>query len=551
MSGARQGQTRGVFFGVFLFFLSACGADGGFGGSNQSNPVTTPQSSGDAFESMDLGDVQFLDFGGDGSVDIRFEDAAAGDTYLAVLHSHNILEGDFNLFIQGSASVAPTAALTYAMSTEALPALMADEAENPMHESMRAWGTVFAQDASRAALDSEGPTYMALTSALQLDSVKDFRVLNSLSSVTTYADIEGRLRYMDDDVLIYVDTEMDGSSDLDDEDIAEVAANFSGHALPKARSLFGEESDVNGDDRISIVMTPVLNRICLSSGIVTGFFFPGDLYAQDNTNPASNEQEIFYTLVPDPFAKHCRSLGIDFTIKNILPGVLAHEFQHMVSFNQHVLVSRGVTEEPWLNEALSHLAEDLTGFGQENYARVKLFLDQSNSTSLIPAGLPSLAERGMSYLFLRYLYEQSDNPNQFINDLLQTNQTGVGNIEEGLSDNHSVFSTFTRSLAYWQVALILSDNNITNDARFTYQERSVDPVTGNYSGICMQCTAEDGRGTVLNGPKISTVSTFPLTLNVQSTGTQFIQLENPGESLTIQGSQGAQLGGALIRLKAN
>ena len=41
--------------------------------------------------------------------------------------------------------------------------------------------------------------------------------------------------------------------------------------------------------------------------------------------------------------------------------MIIHEFQHMISFNQHVLVRGGNAEETWLNEGLSSFAEELGG----------------------------------------------------------------------------------------------------------------------------------------------------------------------------------------------
>ena len=59
---------------------------------------------------------------------------------------------------------------------------------------------------------------------------------------------------------------------------------------------------------MTILYTPEVNRATPAgaAGFVAGFFWPGDLvkkteYAQLNIQcPQTNEQEIFYMLVPDP-----------------------------------------------------------------------------------------------------------------------------------------------------------------------------------------------------------------------------------------------------------
>ena len=73
----------------------------------------------------------------------------------------------------------------------------------------------------------------------------------------------------------------------------------------------------------------------------------------------SNDGEVFYGAVPRD-APGCSA----YTKANVTrsqPGVFIHEFQHMISFNQHVLVRGGNVEETWLNEGLSHFAEELGG----------------------------------------------------------------------------------------------------------------------------------------------------------------------------------------------
>jgi hypothetical protein len=556
MNRAFQGRYGGVAEGLLISMvvvLMACGT-----GSDSSSSITSTASNDEHGENsisdMNLGEVQFLDFGSGQGLDINFDGSSGQDTYLAVIHSRNVQEGSFNIVIQGDTSTSTLASspasLEFDTSVPGIEDLDDQAGENPMHELVRAWSSVYATSPYVNPVEPQTTTLPALTSALSVGSTRNFRALNSLSSITSYDTIEARLRYVSNNLYVYVDTVMDNSNYLVDEDINELANSLEEHSLPIERDLFGTESDVNGDGHITILMTPVLNEMCSSTGIVTGFFFPGDLYEQNDSNPASNEQEIFYTLVPDPTGQFCRALGIDFAMQNILPGVLAHEFQHMVSFNQHVFLSGGTTEEPWLSEALSHLAEDITGNGPENYSRVKLFLDRANSTTLIPPGLPSLAERGMGYLFTRYLYEQAADSEVFINRLLATDKTGVGNIEDALKQASATVSDFNEAFAYWQVALALSGTGLTDDSRFTYKDRVIDSVTGNYRGMCLYCDAEDGRGTILSGPALTDVPSLPLAVDIDSTQTRFFQIEAPGTNLSISGSSGLELGGALIRLEA-
>ena len=113
----------------------------------------------------------------------------------------------------------------------------------------------------------------------------------------------------------------------------------------------------------------------------------------------------------------------DFVKQQIAP-VFIHEFQHMISYNQHVLI-RGSAEgeQVWLNEGLSHFAEELGGrllgngpgqgqassrlvqFGIGNILNANDYLLNPESHFLIMPGSSTgtLEERGAAWLFVRWL----------------------------------------------------------------------------------------------------------------------------------------------------
>ncbi|MBI2500275.1 MAG: hypothetical protein HYW02_02130 [Deltaproteobacteria bacterium] len=349
------------------------------------------------------------------------------------------------------------------------------------------------------------------------------------------------MRAITSNLLVYVDKE--ASDNIKDDEIEELALNFDQNSIPLERDLFGNESDLNNDGYISVLMSGVTNGMASSGGIVTGFFFPADLYSKRASNPCSNEQEIFYTLVPDPKGEFGVPITAEFATQNILPGVLCHEYQHMISFNRHALLGEGKTEEPWLNEAISHLAEDLCGYGLENYSRVKLFLDKPNTTSLVPTTSPSLAERGAGYLFLRYLYEQQPKGEAFLRNLLEGNSSGAENIVASFGDGE-----FADLLNRWSLTLALSELGLTSDSKYNYQTPFKHSVTGNRSGICLRCDAEDGRGTILKGPAMAEVDSFPIAVNLNATSSQILIVSDPPSSLGIIGTGGPNLTGTMLRL---
>ena len=497
------------------------------------------QSVGADFDNLALGDIETVDLSGTKTT-LDFSQATSDDEYLLVINATDTASSSYNLQWTGDSLPALT------METKSESNRPEDTATQ-FHQLMRESENIFRETGNYKEATVSDQAGLQVTS--KVGEERSFRVLSSLNSITAYKEITATLKLASDDVYVYLDKSSD--SDLPQAAIDKLASEFAGIALPLERALFGPESDINADGHITILMTCVLNQMSASGGLVTGFFFPGDLYQRNTVNPVSNAQEILYTLVPDPSGKCGTPISVDFTIKNILPGVLAHEYQHMNSFNQHVFVNHGSTEEPWLNECLSHVTEDLTGFGNENPSRIALFLSQTSSTALIPSTPPNLAERGACYLFLRYLYEQSEDGPAFLSRLYGTSKIGIANLEQAFAGTDSDFDEFPEFLSRWSIALGLSETGVTSDPRYNYQPRAVHLQTGNLTGICTRCDTQDGRGTVLGGPVMATLTKYTAATNVKSTATQFYRLRQPSGKITLNASGNPTLVGAIAKLQKN
>ena len=208
--GGHKGRWGGfIIMAAFLMGLMGCGS-----GDNLAETLTAStghESGRTQIQGMKLGDVQFLDFGSGQTTHISFDADSGQATYLALIQSHNIKEGDFSLTLQGSSSVSTSSS----EETElALTAAFVDEPldDNPMHEMMRAWDQVYAEDPEAQPVQFAMSSLAALSTQPKVGDTRSFRVLDSLQTVTSYSAVTGRLRYITDDVLLYVDTEMDGDS---------------------------------------------------------------------------------------------------------------------------------------------------------------------------------------------------------------------------------------------------------------------------------------------------------------------------------------------------
>jgi len=189
-------------------------------------------------------------------------------------------------------------------------------------------------------------------------------------------------------------------------------------------TAFGRESDIDGNTVVIVLMTNVVNKLvtqqqCTSQGFVAGFFFGADIDPAFATDPRVNHGEVFYSIVADPdgtlSCAHSAS-----QLERLVPVTFVHEFQHMISYNQHVLLRGGEPQALWLDEGLSHFAEELGGRSflpadQASFSRYAIgnlfnayrYLDSTGTRFLIfSGGIGSLAERGAAWLFVRYITDQ-------------------------------------------------------------------------------------------------------------------------------------------------
>lgn len=274
--------------------------------------------------------------------------------------------------------------------------------------------------------------------------VGDTRKFKVLNPEKTFDDIIARVHYITEHSLIYVDEETPAGG-FTDQDLAFLAEQFEDPIHPTVTGVFGLESDLDSNGRVVILFTPGVNRLTPpgSDGYVGGFFFGVDLLT-DRTG--SNKGEIFYAVVPDPTGAHGPSLSRT-TLLSSIPAILAHEFEHMVHFNQRILVAGAADQDAlWLSEALAQMAEDLVGMAYEgmgdpvraldyqlgNWSRARRFLLDPSQVSVL-ATLPpgTLAERGAGWVLLKHLYGR-DGQNDLLRTLTGSKRTGVENITSAI-----------------------------------------------------------------------------------------------------------------------
>ncbi len=229
---------------------------------------------------------------------------------------------------------------------------------------------------------------------------RTFKVLNLRGY--GYDEVAADLVLDGESTLAYLET---GQTEEVRDEVAVLAGAFDSRIQKRVQTAFGRYSDVDGNGKVILLFTPRLN----ASGLAIGFFYPGDLFPATDDLPESNEAEVLYLGVPeeDSFNFSADSLS----------ATACHELQHLVNFSHVTLPYAGDPNPPlspiWLNEGLSHLAEDLCGYNTlgGNLAFVARFLQRPWEISLTSTGADgtgdSIERRGAAYLFLRYAMEQA------------------------------------------------------------------------------------------------------------------------------------------------
>ncbi|MNR84074.1 Neutral metalloprotease precursor [compost metagenome] len=238
--------------------------------------------------------------------------------------------------------------------------------------------------------------------------------------------------------------------------VQELATMFDATIFPRVSQSFGAPPSpgIDQDPRIYVVISPAVDNFGKDSGLM-GYFWSRDLYQREH----SNEKEIIF--LTDKIFKHKPWTTY---------GTLAHEYTHLVVYNQKVLVpKRTAAEETWLDEAMAMLAMDLCGFGLRNgndqiAKDIDKFQANPDKFSLTDwFRNPDGFSYGLSYLFARYLYDRYSEG--MIRDLLRAPQVGVSGIEQALSSRGISFEDLYSD---WSIANAISGLGITTDPRYSY-----------------------------------------------------------------------------------
>jgi hypothetical protein len=318
---------------------------------------------------------------------------------------------------------------------------------------------------------------------------RSFQVLDETNQVQ---DIQGECVQVGGSLAVWLDrTTNDPAPAAIDPDMAnDISDGFQNTVLLRHHIFFGQESDVDSDGLFHLLYTPLF----ASSGVIA-FVSYCDLVNLFGC-PIHNNMELVYATPPDQISNPMMN-----SVSSILE-VTAHETQHSIYYHRKFMLNNltYVNENPYVTEALSALAEDLSGYGNGTFyvwAHTLDYIMDISGPDLLDGSVESYdpgrdaALRGGGYLLYRYLFEQAGGNefaegNQitdlggiaFLNALIDSPELGQANLEQLTS------RSITDILFDWYTTLAVSNRKRTDDT----------PLNGPLTGPVMtDVSAADGQ----------------------------------------------------------
>jgi len=282
------------------------------------------------------------------------------------------------------------------------------------------------------------------TSSPKLGSSRVFTVMNIKTN--TFSSIEPVLRYSGRKANVWVDR-----NQVTPEQAERVGREFDERIEPAVSTYFGQSSDIDRDGKTNILLYDIQDGFEGSGGYVAGYFWPGDLI---HDIEGSNRAEVFYI---DTYP----AMGT-LAKKDVASAysTLAHEYQHMVNFNENVFKEQGSEMSLWLDEALAMAAEQVyTGRpldGRINYYNSSDAITSGHSLLYWDGANDTLSNYALSYLFGQYIRGQAGGAAGLYGEIIKRPENDYRAVEEALAKRTGRAVPFGAIMANFRAALFLN-----------------------------------------------------------------------------------------------
>ncbi len=473
--------------------VMGCSDDDGPGDNNNTVPdaaVDAQPDTGPQGLSLDLGEVATVEADASGIAEVTLLTEGGDEEFLILVQSRDdqrAIERAFNVGLPQQKSRRPTTPDERLARWGCLSAGGRVDLADVV-------GALQGLPVPRGQLDPPGPRPAPPPN---VGEMVDFEINANAGLVTVSAEV----LLVSASLVIALDRDTDPSLELDATKLADIAAGFEDIVLPRERIFFGQESDVNDDNHVTVLFSPLVYE----TG-ATAYVNPYDLVTDPAARPpgvAANDQELLYVTPPQLLPPH---MG---TVNGILE-TLAHEFQHAIYFYRKYQLNdiMGDPESAYITEGLSALAQDITGYQAGNFFVAKAGLDEIDDISIndlvtSPGNYyqdRDGALRGGAYNLIRYLYDQAggdvvlpngdiDVPNSpgvaWLRALVDSPELGAANIEAAAGQPLTDVATDWYTAQMVDDRLDAQDQPLSTEPRYNYLPTVTDPLTGRTRGTTM------------------------------------------------------------------
>ncbi|MBF0410539.1 MAG: hypothetical protein HQM10_24550 [Candidatus Riflebacteria bacterium] len=222
--------------------------------------------------------------------------------------------------------------------------------------------------------------------------------------------------------------------ELEDSTIESIVNKFDNTIYSADTLNFGSEPKpgIDGDDKVTLFLSDIKDGWEPGKGYVGGYFFPLNEYSVRDY-PQSNEREMIYLDIypSDPKAEEYL-------------GVVAHEFQHLIHWNQDP------REQKWVNEGNSQYAFHVCGYPHPG--QIMSFAQAPDHN--VADWKNSLPDYGAAYLFYYYMYKKFPAASGILSAAVVGNTArGIEGVDSALQ-MMGVAKTFAGIFDEWTVANI-------------------------------------------------------------------------------------------------
>ncbi|HEX8726893.1 MAG TPA: Ig-like domain-containing protein [Gemmatimonadaceae bacterium] len=321
--------------------------------------------------------------------------------------------------------------------------------------------------AGTTAAASPTPSFSQVTTNTKVGDLVQFNT-NANAYCSSPIMSTGRVAAISNSAIVVADTS-NPTGGFTDAEYMNFAVAMDTLVDPVDTTAFGAPYDIDGTNKVIILFTKAVNQLTTDPtlGIVLGFYYSRDLLPVASC-AGSNHANMFYLVVPDP--NRTINGGNTFTankqnVANIVVSTIGHEYQHLINASRRMYVNNApITDEvTWLNEGLSHIAEELIFYRSSGLSprqdigtaalstpaawnAFQLFMwgNQGRYEQYLPAtetngplgeysGDDALATRGAIWSFLRYAADQlGSTDGTFWYRLVNSQTVGLPNLQAAM-----------------------------------------------------------------------------------------------------------------------